>query len=537
MTSFLAIAALALVSGPKPPALLTGAGDYHKPVATQSALAQKYFDQGLALFYAFHKTNSGTFFEEAARLDPTCAMAYWGIAMSCAPDINFTAVDDESSKKAIAALEKAKALAKPGLEADLINACALRYASPAPADRSALDKAYADRMRELYKKYPNDPDVASLYAEAILILSPWHQWEPDGKPVPGTTEAMDVLRHAMKLSPKHLMANHLWIHTVEAGPHPELATGSADLLCKLTPTLGHLVHMPSHIYVRTGKWNQAIEQNREAIISDRAFVAKRGLPPTYLPYMGHNRMMMAYAGAMNGSYKAAEWAFSDWNTLVPPDIMKQMAPILDWIVGMPLDVEKRFGHWDKVLSAPEPPEFLPITRTSWHADRAVAYAALKRHAEAQAEFDKFMELKKAVPRDAVFGNNTAGPVLDVYEHLTRGELLVQQDKMDESIAELRKAVEAEDQLRYDEPPDWIQPCRHTLGAALLKAHKPVDAILVYKEDLRRINGNGWSTLGLANAYKQLGDQKNAAKWMAQYKAIWSKDGEPATSSCLCLPNK
>ena len=464
-------------------------------------------------------------------------MAYWGEALSYAPDINVPAVDDEASKLALAALAKAKALAKPGLETDLVDAESARYQSPAPTSRSALDQAYSKKMQALYAKYPKDADIASLYAESILILSPWNQWTPDGKPTAGTMDAVDVLKHALKLDPKHLMANHLWIHTVEAGPHPEDGLPSANLLCTIAPNLGHLVHMPSHIYVRTGNWQQAIRQNQLAVETDRDFTARRGLLPTYLPYMGHNRMMLAFAGTMNGSYKAASLAFSDWNQLLPEEVVKPMAPFLDWIVGMPLDVEKRFGHWDKVLSAPEPPEYLPITRSGWHSDRAVALAATHKFDEAQKEYDAFLAQRSKVSSGAVFGNNTANAVLDVHQHLALGEILIQRGKASEGLQELEKAVASEDQLRYDEPPDWIQPCRHTLGAALLSAGKPQEAIVVYKADLAKTRDNGWSTLGISKAYEVMGDKKAAAKWMAKFKKIWSPEAERATSSCLCLPGK
>jgi tetratricopeptide (TPR) repeat protein len=525
------------VATQKSPQLMTGIGSFHKQVSTTNPLAQKYFDQGMSLFYAFHKATSTKFFQAAERLDPNCAMAYWGEALSYAPDINFSSVDEPSSKAAIDALATAKSLATPGLESDLVSASQLRYQIPAPTDRSALDKAYQGKMKELYAKYPKDADVASLYAESILILSPWHQWTSDGKPMPGTEEAMAVIQHALRLSPNHLMANHLWIHTVEAGPHPETALQSSDLLCSLAPKLGHLVHMPSHIYVRTGRWKQAIEQNRLAILTDREFASKRGLQPTYLPYMGHNRMMLAFAATMNGSYKSAQWAFSDWQTLIPVPMLKEMAPLLDWTMAMPLDVEKRFGHWDKILASPEPPDYLPITRVAWHADRAVAFAATHKLEEANREYETFLELRKKVAADAIWGNNVAPNVLDVHEHLVKGEILLQQDSINEAVAELTKAVAAEDKLSYDEPPAWIQPCRHTLGAALLKAKRPVDAILVYKRDLEATRENGWSTLGIAKAYEQLSDAKNAAKWMKRYRKIWSPDGEKVSSSCLCLPSK
>lgn len=518
------------------PNLLAHIGDYHRKVSSKP-LAQKYFDQGMSLFYAFHKTTSTRFFQQAEILDPSCAMNYWGEALSYAPDINFTAVDEESNKKALAALEKAKALAKAGLEADLVDAMSVRYASPAPADRSSLDKAYMEKMKALYAKYPKDADVASLYAESVMILSPWHQWEADGSMVSGTQDAIEAIQHALKLSPRHLMANHLWIHVMEAGPRASEALGSADLLCNMAPDLGHLVHMPSHIYVRTGKWAKAIEQNKLAIIADRTFTKDRGLVPTYLPYMGHNRMMLAYAGAMSGDYAAAQWAFSDWNKIINPLVIKEMGPMIDWIMSMPQDIDKRFGHWDKVLAYPEPVSNLPITKLAWRANRAVAYAATGHTDLAHAEFEAFKNSRGSVNKDVSYGNNTPQGVLDVYEHVTAGEIALAENRLDAAVEELKAGMKAEDRLRYDEPPDWTLPVRHTLGAVYLKMGKPTDAILVYKQDLAKTPDNVWSLVGIANAYHALGQHQLAAQWTKKLKAAQAKNAEGITTSCLCVPGK
>lgn len=520
----------------KPP-LLTGIGHYHRAVATKSALAQKYFDQGLALFYAFHKSTSTKYFQEAERLDPGCAMAYWGEALSYAPDINFPVVDEATSKKAIAATAKAVELAKKPEEKDLAAAMVGRYATPAPADRSALDAAYRKRMEALYRKYPKDPDVASLYAESILILSPWNQWKKDGAPQAGTLEALDVVKRTLKRSPSHLMANHLLIHILEGGPRAAEATGAADKLCSLAPSLGHLVHMPSHIYVRTGKWRQGIEQNRKAIISDRAFVREHGMPQTYLPYMVHNRMMLAYAGMMNGDYASARWALSDYGSLVPRAVQQRQAAVLDWTQAMPYDVEKRFGHWQKLVSMPEPPEPLFISRSIYHADRSVAFAALGDRERAEKEFDAFASERKRIPANYAFGNNDPKSVLDVYERFTTAELAIQRGDLKASVESLKSATAGEDQLGYDEPPDWLQPCRHTLGAVLVKLGRGEEARNVYLDDLRRKPGTAWSLLGMSQAWEASGDKKQAAVWLARYRKVWAKGTEAPPSSCACLNNR
>ncbi len=519
------------------PPLLTGIGNYHRRVDTRNSKAQTYFDQGLALLYAFHKSESGRYFAEATQLDPNCAMGWWGQAMAVGPDINFTGVNAEASKTAIAALGHARNVSKNPLESALIQAASLRFSPSAPENRMSLDKAYASQMARLYRAHKHDPDVASLYAESLLILSPWHQWERSGKPVAGTMDAIAALQQALKDSPDHLMANHLWIHTMEASPHPELALPQADKLCQLAPKLGHLVHMPSHIYIRTGRWDQSIFQNDKAITSDRAFAKVHGLAPTYLGYLAHNRMMLAFSANMNGNYVKAKNALADWTQIMPADKLKAFAPMIDGLYWMPLETEKRFGNWTTILRAPEPADCLPISRAMRHYVRAIAYAALHRPAEADRELSAFLAAKAAIKPDAPVLNNTAGDIFSIAEHQARGELMVLTGKLNAGILELKKAVAFEDQLNYDEPPDWLQPTRHTLGAALLKAGKPTEAQAVYLQDLNGFPGNAWSTLGMSQAYAALGNQKLAASWRSKYLKIWSKADPLVDTSCLCLPGK
>lgn len=511
-------------------------GGYQRKVTVSKPGVQEIFDEGIGLLYAFHKEASGKKFAEATKADSTFAMAWWGRAMALGPDINFPAMDAESSKRAIQFLSKASSLARSSVERALIAAAQKRFDPTGPADRASLDRDYSNSLRELFKQFPNDPDLASLYAESIMILSPWSYYNADLTPKGGTIEAVSALEQALKVSPKHLMANHMMIHAVEASAHPEKGLTAANTLATMGLSLGHLVHMPSHIYVRTGLWDAAIRSNELAIGKDVRFFKKAPTPGTYLPYMVHNRMMLAYAACMNGSYKKAHGAMKDFFAMIPADMMKDLAPMIDGGLGTPLDVERRFGQWQNILTAPQPPEFLKITRANRYANRAIAYAATGMPDKADAEYEFFLRASRRVDEKAMVGQTPASKILDLEKKLVQGELLVLRGDLEPGLASLRQAVEVEDQLTYDEPPDWIQPVRHTLGAALLKANQPNEAIAVYSEDLRRNPNNGWSLLGLSQAYERIADKPLAMKYRKAYEAVWSKEDELVSSSCKCLPN-
>jgi hypothetical protein len=530
----------AATAPPAEPPLFAGLGTHSRRIATSSPAVQRYFDQGLAFLFAFNHDESARAFRKAAELDPACAICEWGVAVALGPHINYPLVSDENAQEAIAAIAKARARAAKAttVERALIEAAATRYAWPQPKDRAALDRAYADAMREVWAVNPDDADVGALFAEAMMDLRPWDFWTEKGAPQPGTDEILKTLDAVIAKAPQHPLANHLYIHAVEASNAPERAEAAADRLRDLQPSLGHMVHMPSHIDVRLGHWGAAITANQKAIEADRRYREQRPRQGFYNVYMAHNRHMLTFAAMMTGQSQRALTTIAEMVSVMPDDWKKDSAAFADGFVGMPFEVQMRFGKWDDILAAPEPPEYLPITRALRLYARGVALAATGKHAQARAEQKAFLAAKAKVPADAAFGNNQASAVLAVAEAVLAGELAFQAGKQKAGLDQLRKAVAREDQLRYNEPPDWIQPVRHALGAALLKAKKPAEAEVVYREDLTRNPDNVWSLQGLTRSLEL---QKSKAKaeevpaTRARLKEAAANADFPLSSSCACLP--
>ena len=457
-------------------------------------------------------------------------MCAWGVAMAQGPHINFPMVPPpraEAAAEAIARAQVRLTRATP-VERALVTALATRHAAPPPEDRKPLDAAYAEAMRKVWKAHPRDADVGALFAEALMDLRPWDQWTREGEPQPGTEEVVATLEKVMKLSPRHPLALHLYIHAVEASAHPERADVAADRLRQLQPGLGHMVHMPSHVDVRRGRWH-------ESIAADRAYREKSQRQDFYRVYMAHNHHMLTWSAMMTGQRELSVSTMREFIAAIPKEWAQENAGLIDGYYAMPAEVLVRFGRWDEVLAEPEPAEAFPLARALWRAARGVAYAAQGKTEEARAEQRAFTEARARVKPEAAFGNNPAGPLLDVAGHLLAGELLVREGKREEALAELRKGVEVEDTLRYDEPPDWVQPVRHTLGAALLQMDRAPEAEAVYRADLERLPNNVWSLHGLGLALRM---QKKTQELKA-VEAELAKQGRAAdiklTSSCLCLP--
>ena len=516
--------------------LFEGLGSHSRRITTGSPEARRYFDQGLAFLYAFNHDEAIRSFRRAGEIDPKCAMAFWGVAVANGPHINNPVVPEERAKAAWEALARARDLA-PGaspVERALIEALASRYAWPQPEDRKPLEGAYADAMRAVWKAYPKDADVGALFAESLADLRPWDLWTPDGRPQPGTEELVATLESVLVLDPKHPLANHLMIHAVEASPHPEKADGAADALRDLQPGLGHLVHMPSHIDVRRGRWQQAIDANAKAIEADRRYRARSPNQGFYRLYMAHNHHMLTYGAMMTGQSALALKTIREMADGIPLEFVKEN-PWADGFLAMPLEVLMRFGKWDEILAEPAFPDFVPISRSLQHYARAVAHAAKGDVAAAEKEQAAFLEARTRVPKEATFGNNSGSDVLDVAERLMKGEILYRSGKVDEGIAALREAVAREDALRYDEPPDWIQPVRHPLGAALLQAGRFAEAETVFREDLAKLPGNGWGLYGLQRAVALQKKLDEAASAEMLFDAVWQKADLKIKSPCLCLP--
>jgi tetratricopeptide (TPR) repeat protein len=517
-----------------------GLGSYSRQVTTGSPEAQRYFDQGLAFLHGFNHRAAIRAFQQAAELDPNCAMAHWGVALSCGPHINFIAVPPPAAELAWKELNFARknaANASP-VERALIDALAKRYANPQPEDRSSLDRAYADAMREVWKKYPKDPDVGALFAEAMMDLRPWDQWTPEGKPQPGTDEILATLDAVFKLNPNHPLANHLYIHALEGSPHPERASVAANRLRNLQPGLAHNVHMPSHIDIRTGHWLEAVDTNVKAVEADQRYRKTFGQPKDFLNvYIAHNRHMLAYAAMMTGQRDLALKHIRAMVAELPADFLKDNALQAEGFVAMPLEVMVRFGLWDEILAEPEHyTESMWFTRAFHHAARAIAYAAKGDTAKAREAQSVFLERAKLVPKEASLGNNSCEAILEVVTPMVEGEILIAEGKIDGGIEQLRAAIKKEEVLKYDEPPGWLIPVRHSLGAVLMNHKRFAEAEQIYREDLARLPENGWSLLGLAESLrKQKKNADEAAQTQAKFERVWAKADLTITTSCLCQP--
>jgi tetratricopeptide (TPR) repeat protein len=537
----LVVWALSSIGGTAPAAdrepLFEGLGSYGRKVTTTSADAQRYFDQGLCFLYAFNHEEAIRSFRQAAELDPSCAMAWWGIAIANGPHINRPVVDKDHGAAAWAAVTRARGQLgnASSLERALIDAVAARYADVPPEDRKPLDQAYADKMRLVWTANRDDPDVGALCAEALMTLRPWDLWTHEGKPQPGTDNIVAMLDEVLALAPRHPLALHLYIHAVEASPHPEKSEGPADRLRDLQPGLGHLVHMPSHIDVRRGRWKQAAITNDRAIEADAKYLDVRSTKGFYGLYMIHNHHMLAYAAMMRGEGRRACAAIDTALAGLPADWAREHAAIADGYLMMPQKVRMRFGRWDEILAAPEPDEAFPVARTLRHYLRGVAHAAQGKVDEARVDQSQFVAAKARVPEAATAGLNKAADLLAVAEHFLAGEVLYRAGSHDEGIAELTEAVRCEDALKYAEPPDWIEPVRHALGAALLQSGRHAEAERVYRDDLERLPENGWSLYGLARALELQGKRDEAKVVQARFQKCWEDADVKLVSSCFCQP--
>ena len=519
--------------------LFQGLGNFGRKVTTESFEAQRYFKQGLCLLYAFNHDEAIRSFRKAADCDPKCAMAWWGVAIAHGPHINNPVVPPEQAKAAWQALATAREVAAGASETEqeLIAALAHRYADPQPDDRKPLDEAYARAMREVWQRHPDDADIGALFAESLMDLRPWDLWTAEGVAQPGTDEVVRTLEAALTQVPEHPLALHLYIHAVEASPQPQKAIAPAKRLLTLQPGLGHLVHMPSHIDVRTGRWAEAIASNTLAIEADQAYRKQSPKQGFYRIYMAHNHHMLAYAAMMRGQSGLAVRAIQEMTEAMPADWVHDNALFADGFLAMPLEVLIRFGRWDDVLAASEGPEYLPFTRAMRHCARGIAYAAKLDVAKARAEQKAFLAARALVPKEGIVGNNTAADVLLVAECLLAGEIDVRDGKVDEGIEQLREAVRREDRLRYSEPPDWIHPVRHALGATLLTAGRAAEAEAVYREDLRKMPNNGWALFGLARSLELQGKADEAGAVRKRFAECWKDADVEITSSCFCQPGR
>lgn len=515
--------------------VLQDLGRHTFPVATKIPAAQRQFDRGLMWCYAFHHDEARRCFSAATAADPDFAMGYWGLAYAAGPHINNMEMSEAAAEFAHGNATRAATLAstRPPIERALIHAIGQRYAWPAPKERTALDAAYADAMGAAYHVHGDHPDVAALYAESLMDLQPWDLWNDDGSPKGRTPEILAVLEKLLAAHPRHPQGCHLYIHATEASPQPERALPSADRLGDLVPAAGHLVHMPSHAYIRVGRYDDAAEANRVAIAADLAIVARTGREGFYELYRAHNYHFLVYACMFLGR---AEEAIANARATVrelPPEVVKAMPLFLDGFMAVPTHALVRFGRWEEVLREPEPAEWLPVTRAFWHYGRGVAAAALDRLDDAKAEQVAFAAALAAVPEAAMMGNNPARTVLGVGEAMLAGELAFRAGDHAAAFQALEQAVVRDDALRYDEPWGWMMPARHALGALLLEAGRVAAAEAVYRKDLERHTDNGWALRGLEECLRLRGSTTEADAVQARFERAWRHADIKIASSCFC----
>jgi tetratricopeptide (TPR) repeat protein len=501
-----------------------GFGSVHHPVKTSSPEAQKMFDRGMALDYGFNHNQAQRCFQRAAELDPNMAMAYWGIALVQGTNYNMP-VDADGEKRAYASVQKALALSAggPAKERDYIQALAKRYTDAPNPDYDKLEAAYHDAMREVYKRYPDDLDAATLFAESGMNLHPWKLYDRDGKPAPGTTEIVSVLLSVLKRDPNHLGANHFYIHAVEASAHPETGLASAHRLAGLAPASGHLVHMPAHIYIRTGDHEASEKTNQAAAQADEAYFAvahPQGIYP--MMYYTHNIHFICVENAFMGNYAASLAAARKVQEFVAPHV-KELG-MLDVFYSLPLQIMVRFHRWGDILAEPQPGASFVFTSGTWHFARALASADAGKLEQARAEL---AELKRATPAMSKVSGNPVGPhngevIPQIMAELVETHIAGAQKQTSAAIEHLRSAVALQDSMDYDEPPDWLYPMREPLGAALLQAGKAAEAESVFREDLKRNPNNARSFFGLAESLKAQRKTAEAAAAQQKFEQGWKR---------------
>ena len=509
-------------SASAPTPLYENLGSLHHTVTTGSDKAQQYFDQGLRLTYAFNHDEAIKSFKQALVYDSTCAMCYWGIAYALGPNINLP-MDSSLVRPAWDASYNAVRLSvnvSPQEQA-YIDALSKRYSADPKANRAALDTAWARAIGAVSRKYPDDADAAVLYAESLMDLRPWNYWSNAGKPLaPSTKEQVKVLEQVVKRNPDHPGACHFYIHAIEASPEARKALPCAQRLGSLMPGAGHLVHMPTHIYIKLGEWDLAAEDNAHALHADEEFINERHPTGVYpLGYYTHNFHVMWYALNMLGRSEDALKAARTIGERISPEVVKQI-PSLEYFSPTVLYTLVRFSRWDDILEQPAPAAHLRYTTAIWHYARALAFTAREQTDSAAVERDSMVAIADELPADQMLNLNSSKSLLEIAKAHLAGEMAAQAGQVDEAVAQLQAAIQGEDQLVYDEPPAWYMPLRQRLGTILLAAGRPVRAEKVFREDLDRRPENGWSLYGLAQSLRAQNKLKPAEKIEERFERAW-----------------
>ena len=516
--------------------LFDGMGDHHHPITTSNPDAQRYFDQGLVIDFGFNHAESARSFRAAQTLDPDCAMCYWGEALALGPNINVTSnglviMADHERIAAHAAIQKALALKGNASEKerDYIEALATRYNGDPSTPREPLDEAYAQAMRKLYQKYPDDDDAAALFAESLMNTMPWDYWLDGSNPKPRTKEVIDALETVLARNPRHPMAIHLYIHAVEASSDPHRAEGPADSLQNLVPGSGHLVHMPSHIYYRIGRYADASEANVRAAAVDEAYIAQCNAQGFYpAAYYPHNIHFLWASSSMEGRSAVAIEAGEKVAANVRLEMIEEF-PGVEFFKTIPTQSLVQFGRWDEILRQSQPPADLEYSNGIWRYARAVAHARNGNLDAAREEREQLVPLKEAA--DVKFLDTIQYPasmLLDIADSLAQGEIAMAAADYTAAVTHFSRAVDVQDELPYTEPPFWYYPTRHSLGKALLAAGDAAAAESVYRRDLEMYPRNGWAMFGLIQSLEAQG--KDAGAVRAQFDTVWAQADVTLTAS-------
>jgi len=508
--------------------LLEGLGDYRFPVTSKHQEVQRWFDQGLMLTYGFNHDAAERSFLKATELDPDCAMCWWGAALVVGPHVN-AGMDPNDNADAWSRLQRAQALAPQASEREraFIQALGARYAQNPPADRRPLDEAYAAATRALVQQRPDDLDAAVFHAEAMMDLQPWNYYDEKQQPKGNTAEIVSTLESVMSRNPDHAGALHLYVHAVEASANPERGAAAADRLRELIPGSGHLVHMPAHIYSRVGRWHDAVIANQRAIEADDAYLAlcrgnTQGVYP--LGYVPHNHHFLWFAASMEGSSKLAQAAAR--TTAERTDLQELMRQ--EGFAGLqhywltPWFERVRFGRWDEIAKAPNPAPDLPYVTAIWHYAQGMAAVRQQRLDDAQQHLDALRPLSvdPVMEKLTVWDRYPLAHATRIAERTVTAEIASARGDHAAAIAALTEAVAIEDRIPYDEPPGWHAPVRQTLGAVLLQAGRAGEAERVYREELHRNPGNGWSLFGLAQSLQAQGKVADADAARGEFATAW-----------------
>jgi tetratricopeptide (TPR) repeat protein len=504
-------------------------GTYHRAVTTQSAEAQQYFDQGMRLSWAFNHAEAIRAFRHASTLDPQCAMCFWGVAYALGPNIN-APITEDAAKEAWTAIEHARAATGVSeKEKAFIEALAKRYAADPRAERVPLDTAYAQAMREMVARYPDDLDAATLFAQSLMDTSPWNYWDLQGNPRELTNDVLRSLESVLARDPHHIGAIHLYIHAVEASPNPKRAEPYADRLAGLVPGAGHLVHMPGHIYLRTGRYHDASLANDNAVKADEAYLKNNPVAGnmTYeVGYVPHNFHFFVTSASLEGRQADALKAAEEVRAKAPEAMLRDpaMGGMVQHMRLSPLYTKVWFGMWDHVLEEPAPPSDIPFLTAMWHFSRGLAFAAANRLTDAEAAHKVIRALKgdASLKTTYVSSVNTASAIVEIADEVLAGTIETRHKRADSAVRYFARAAALEDTLTYMEPPDWPVPVRQLQGAALLQLGRAREAEAAFRADMKKFPDNGWSLSGLLSSLERQGKAAEATTVKARLEEQWRR---------------